>query len=160
MSASPGLAVGQQLFEGLETDRDPVPVPGVVRGLVESERLQEIAQHAQIVDRMDVARDRVGNRAHARAARRIGGQERRLGMHLVEIFADRQRLRQHDRAVFERGHEAKRVPGEIVGRPLLVAAQMHEGMLGRQTLQGKRDAHAERRRRTEIAPEFHACGPL
>ena len=35
------------------------------------------------------------NGAHLRALDRIGGQQRRLGMHLVEIFDDRERLQQH-----------------------------------------------------------------
>ena len=52
-----------------------------------AEHLLQILADPQIVHRMDVAGDGIGDLAHARAAERIARQQRRLGHDLVEIFA-------------------------------------------------------------------------
>jgi len=50
-----------------------------------AERLREVAQHAQIVDRMDVAGDELGEPAHACAVGRMTREQRRLGLRLRDI---------------------------------------------------------------------------
>ena len=44
---------------------------------------------------MDVAGDDLRQRTHMRTLERIGGKKRRLGLDLVEILNDRERLREH-----------------------------------------------------------------
>ena len=51
---------------------------------------REVAQYAQIVDRVDVAGDDIGERADPRPIGRVFWQQRRLRIELVEIFDDRQ----------------------------------------------------------------------
>ena len=57
-------------FERLEADVDPVLVPAVLLLFGDAERAGQVMQHAQVVERMDVAGDRERDRAHARAAGR------------------------------------------------------------------------------------------
>ena len=71
-------------------------------------RLHQVAQHAQVVQRVDLAGDVQRQRAHARAAQRVGRQQRRLGMGLVEVLDDRQRLREHVLAVAQQRHQPRR----------------------------------------------------
>src|ERR1700722_4915209 len=85
----------QQRLDRREADRDPMGVPGVDRLLVVLERVLEIEQRRRIVERMDVAGDRLGDRAHVRGRDRVRRQQRRLGMRLVEVLDDGERLRQH-----------------------------------------------------------------
>ena len=68
----------QRLLERFEADVDPVRVPRVLLRLVHAHRVQEVAQHAQVVDRMDVAGDRMRDAADARALVGGPGQQRRL----------------------------------------------------------------------------------
>src|SRR5471030_1463329 len=86
------LMVGDQRLEGAEALDDPVVVPALDRLLVLAELLAEIAQHPQIVDRVDVAGDDLRQSADAGAVAGMARQQRRLAVRLVEILDDRQRL--------------------------------------------------------------------
>ena len=94
--------------------------------------LSQILQHPQIVQRMDVAGDGIGDLAHARAAERVRRQQRRFGHDLVEIFDDRQRLADGV-AVMTRVGISSCGLSALVGVRVLLAAilqQMHEAQLG------------------------------
>ena len=68
---APVAVVARELrLQRLEADVAPVPVPAVLLRLGRAERAGQVVQHAQVVERMDVAGDRQRERAHARAARR------------------------------------------------------------------------------------------
>ena len=56
---------------------DPVPHPVVALGLRHVPLALEVLQHAQVVERMDVAGDQLRERAHALAVARGGRQQRR-----------------------------------------------------------------------------------
>ncbi len=75
-----------------EADLAPVPVPRVAGGLVDAERAGQVLQHAQVVERVDVAGDGERDGAHARALRRGPRQQARLGMRLLQPLDDRERL--------------------------------------------------------------------
>jgi hypothetical protein len=96
---------GKLRLERGEAGVDPVPVPGILGLLADIERADQVAQHAQIVQRMDVAADRQCDRAHPGAARQRRRQQRRLRMSLVQVFDDRQRLGHHRVAVDQRRDE-------------------------------------------------------
>ena len=105
---------------------------------------------------MDVGGRDQRQRAHPRAADRILGQQRRIGMRLLEIFHDRHRLGQHLAGVqHQRRHQLLRIERDIVGRAMLALAQMARRVLDRDALEVERDAHAKRRRRAKIADQLH-----
>src|SRR6185503_8427706 len=56
MTERPGLAVARQrLLDALEAERDPMIEPALDIRLLVAELTRQVLQHAQIVDRMDVA---------------------------------------------------------------------------------------------------------
>jgi len=69
---------------------DPVAVPGIDTLLVELVGAADVFQRAQVVERVDLAGDDLRKSAHIRPVEGIGGQQLRPGMHLVEIFEDRE----------------------------------------------------------------------
>ena len=70
-------------------------IPGVDLCLLMLELPLEILKGNQIVQRMNVAGDRLRNCAHLGAADSICRQQRRLRMCLIKIFDDSHGLRQH-----------------------------------------------------------------
>ena len=81
----------------LKAGLDPMPVPAVLVVFAQLQVVHQVAQHAQVVQRVDLAGDVVGQRAHARATGRVGRQQRRRGVGFVEVLDDRQRLGQAQR---------------------------------------------------------------
>ena len=81
----------------------PVAIPIVARRLFGAKLLAEIAQHTQVIQRMNIARDqqRLGQRL--RAPRGIFGHEGRLGKLRIQIIEDRERLGQLVAVDFQRG---------------------------------------------------------
>jgi len=87
---------------------------------------------------------------------RITGQQRRLRMGFLEIFHDRQRLGQDGPIVEnERRNQLLRVESGVVRRKLLALAQVPRRVLDRNALEVQGNAHAKRRRGSEIADELH-----
>src|SRR5580704_10609520 len=152
----PGL---EQRFERLEAGDHPMMVPGIDRALLLVQLVLQVAQRAGIVERMDVAGDEVGERARLGAPDRILGQQRRLGMRLIEIFDDGERLQQMLAAWrHQHRHAHLRIDGAEF-RPLVVAAvldQVNRRRLIAYALEIERDAHTKRRRRAEVGIKFHA----
>src|SRR5712691_9410157 len=89
------------------------------------------------------------------ARRDVGRQERRLGVFLLEVFEDRERLEQLGRAVGQRRHHHLRIDRAVLRRELVATLQMEEHILALQPLQVERDAHAETRLRAIIGIELH-----
>src|SRR5262249_18755211 len=81
-----------QGLERLESFRDPMMVPGVDGALFLVHRALEVAQGADVVERVDIASDDLRERSRPRSRNRVLRQERRVGMGLVEIVDDRERL--------------------------------------------------------------------
>ena len=94
---------------------------------------------------MDVAGNQLGQRPHPRPADWIGRQQRRLRMHFVEIFDDRQRLREHLAGVEgQRRHAHLRIDRAVL-RLLVETAlllQMDRNHLAAQAFQIERDANS------------------
>ncbi len=157
MAETAGRGLARKLgLERLETDVAPVTVPAVTLLVGRTERAGQVLQHAQVVQRMDVARHRKRERAHASATARVARQQRRRRIRLVEPLDDRERLRQHLPVVGdERRHEALRIQREIVVRALRAFAQMHEVALRRDAVEVELDPHAERGRQAEVVVELH-----
>ena len=110
VAVAAGLAVLRDRgLVGVEAGLDPVARPGEGALLRLVVLVAQIGHHAQVLDGMDVGGRDQRQRPHARAADRILGQQRRIGMRLLEIFQDRHRLGQHlARIEHQRGHELLR----------------------------------------------------
>src|SRR5260370_20644249 len=78
-------------------------------------------------------------------------------MRLVEIFDDRQRLRQQLVANLERRHQSLRVDPEKLRFGLVVPAQVDEGVLVIELFEIEGDAHAKRGGGPKIAVELHGA---
>ena len=106
---------------------DPVPHPPVAFRLRHVPFALEVLQHAQVVERMDVAGDQLRQRAHALAIARRGRQQRGLLPDFVQVFEDRQRLPQHALAMLQHRHQSLRVGFAEFGAVLFaaIAQQVH-----------------------------------
>src|SRR5262249_43593680 len=103
--------------------------------------------------------DDLGERAHPGAVGGMAGEQRRLGMRLVEILDDGERLEKDLPVILERRHQPLRIDREIGGRALGVAAQVDRALLGLEALQIESDAHAKRGRGAEVTIELHGEEP-
>ncbi len=161
--AAEGVGAGaDQLLHRVEAVGDPVVIPGVDLGLLMLERVLQIAQRADIVERMDIAGDDLGDRPHLGALQRIARQERGLRMDLVEILDDRHRLDEHVAGIErERGEPHVRVDGAVFRLAVDAAflLQMDRDHLADQALEIERDAHPVGGRRAEIGIELHGGPP-
>src|SRR5260370_243930 len=93
--------------------------------------------------------------------RRVGGEQGRLRLGLVEIFDDGERLNQHFAIVdLQRRHQALRLQREIIRPALLVLAQMDRRLLVTNALEIERDPHAKGGGGAEIAVELHGGSVL
>jgi hypothetical protein len=162
--SSGSIATGErggldQFLKRLEAGHDPMVIPGINRALLLTHGIFQVAQWAGIVKRMDVASDEFGERTHFGAGNRIFRKERRLGVRLLKIFDDGERLNQN---FIPRCHENRHAHLRIYGAeflPLIVAAILNE-MDGRRIVGNafeiERNAHAVGRRRTEVGIKLHA----
>ena len=100
-------------------------VPAVDRRLVLAKLGLEIFEHAQIVERVDVAGDRHRHRPHMSAVGWVARHQRRVGARLVEVDNDCQALGQPEIVDFQARHKALRVECAKAGRLLLALDQVH-----------------------------------
>ncbi len=114
-----------QFLEPTESLADPVPHPFRDGRILLAERSAQVVEHAQILQRVDVAGDAVCHGPHDRAAGEIGRQQRRIGMGFLQVLDDRERLAEHAIVVGERRHQALRIHLAI-GLAVLLAAVAHE----------------------------------
>ncbi|MCY1383130.1 hypothetical protein D9M69_712260 [compost metagenome] len=85
----------------------------------------------------------------------VGRQQRRLGVHFVEVFDDGHRLREALALVFEQRHEhVGRDRRERTGA-VFAARDVHGHVVVVEALQLKGDAHAERGGGSEIVMQLH-----
>ena len=121
--------IGEQLFAGVETLLIDAARPVVDLGVAVSQ-LAHGVEHAKGLHRMQVAGDGEREGANAGAQDRITRQQRRLGMGLVQVIDDRQRLRQRCAVIeFEAWHETLRIELEIVGLALVATAKNVETLV-------------------------------
>src|SRR3546814_17956493 len=83
-------------FERGEPFGDPVPIPVVASLLVGPELVLKPLEHAQIIERVDIARDHQCARQRLRPRDRLAGDERRLGDGRIEPVDDREALDRSD----------------------------------------------------------------
>ena len=135
--------VGQHGLDRREAVGHPVPHPLVALGLWHVPGAVEVLQHAQVVERVDVAGNRLGYGANALAIAAGRWQKRRTRPGLIKVFQDRQRLSHHAIAMLEHRHQLLRIELAIRVGVLLaaVAHQMHRNSLVGQALQVQSDAH-------------------
>src|SRR6266540_5483700 len=78
-------------------------------------------------------------------------------MRLVEVFEDGERLEERRPAFIEheRRHHALRIDGEVTLFLLLALKKIDRDLLGVDTLEGHRDAHAVGRKRAPETVELH-----
>src|SRR5262245_54868520 len=118
-------------------------------------------QHAQVVQRMDLARDQIRERAHACLSQGLVWQERRPRVPLLEIFHDGERLAEARAVVELEGREqGLRVHPAVLLRAMLALCQMNEHRLVGEPLEVKGDADAESRRAAEIGIQLHKAGSI
>ena len=156
MAAQAGLRVARQLrLDGFQAQRHPVVYPGGALRVGGLQGAGEVVEHAQVVQRVDVAGHAQRQRAHAGAAHGALRQQRGRGVRLFQVFEEGERLRERGAPVLQRGHERGRVHGAVGGLELLAAAaqQVHGHAVIRQPLERERDAHAVGGRAAEVGVE-------
>ena len=148
-----------QSLQPREAVGDPMAVPCELFRLIVAKRRGDIFEHAQIVERMDLAGHRAHHGANIGAGTQIARKQRRLGVFLFEILADRNRLDEIEPLIRESGHETLRIDGAVGRRMLLAAAadHVHIGRLRGQALQRERYPDAKGRRRAEVGVKFHGA---
>ena len=131
-------------------------VPGILLLFAGVHFLDQVFQHAQIVQRMDFAGDGLGQRAHPGPAQRVGRQQAGLGLEFVQVFDDGHGLRQ-PRAVVGDQQRHQPVGGQtgVVVLQLFAAHQVHGDIVVVHALERQRDAHAERGRGAEVVVKLH-----
>src|SRR5712692_2907513 len=161
VAVTPGfLFIFQMSFDRLKRPERPMREPEVAAGLVHLELLLQVVPHPGNDQWMAIGGCDQGEAAHARAAARILWQQRRLGMRLLEILEDRERLEQRRPRLVEdqRRHYALRIDREIVVAVLLAFEQVDRYFLGLQSLERECHAHAVGRERAPESIELHHLG--
>ena len=161
VAIAPGLLLAREMrLERPQRLPAPVLAPLGAGRLVELVLMLEKFAHPRHHQRMGVAGDDLREAAHARPAARIGRQQRRLRMHLVEIFDDRERLVEHRAVILDqrrdRHHRIDLAEAVLALLPLDQVDVDH--LVRREALEVERDAHAEGRERPPEGKEFHARG--
>src|SRR5690606_24825020 len=100
---------------------NPVQRPGLSPGLIDVELSLQVLLHAQVGQRMHVAGDQLGQRAHARTVTRHGGQQGQRREALVQVLDDRQRLPYRTLAVEQHRYQRLRIDLTELGRALFTA---------------------------------------
>ena len=149
------LVFGQERLHRGEPGIEPMPDPAQHLLLPELQLVEQVMPDARHDQRVRVGNVDQRKAARPGACRCILRQQWRLGVFLVEIFEDRQRLKQLHIAIDQGRHDHLRVE-RLVLRPELVALlQMQKGIVMRQPLQVQRDPHPETRLRSVIGIKLH-----
>src|SRR5690606_3324354 len=134
----------------------PMPVPGVHTRIVLLQLLAQVVQYAQVVERVNVARNRKRHRAHARSPQRVVREQRPPpAMLLIQILDNRQRLRQCRALDFERRDQSLWIQRQVVGRAVLLLREGLGDWLVLETFQIERYAYAMRGGAAEERVELH-----
>src|SRR5262249_39597746 len=122
----------------------------------------EVLQSDEIVERMNVASNHLCDRSRFRATKRVHRQQRRLGMNVIEIFDDRQRLSQYFATrQLKRRHPRLGIYGTKFRRvlPAPIFCWMDGHYLVRKALKVWRYTDSIGSRGAEIRIEFHGLPP-
>ena len=114
-----------------------------------------MAQHAQVIERMDLARDHLRERLHARALHGVERDQARLREARVEVLDDRERLQENRAVVVDHGNRAVRILRDEVGLTVIALRQIQRDRLVLDAFEIQRDPHAKRRRAAEEGVELH-----
>jgi hypothetical protein len=117
----------------------------------------QIFEHAQIVERVDVAGDRQGQRKHMSPIRRVGRHEGWVGDDRIEVVADREALSQPVSVDFQHRHEPLRVQFAIGAILLRARRQVDRPLLIFDALEVERNPHPVGSRGAEIIIEDGAA---
>src|SRR5690606_38900048 len=158
MAETAGGGVARQHgLDGAQPDIDPVPVPGVLGVFIHAHDMLQVLEHAQVVERVNVAGNGLCDGTNARPPGCVGRQQRRLRMCLFQVFQNGHGLTDGQFAIHQRRHQRRGVQRLVVGRILLppVLEEVHgHGFIG-QTLEVESNAYAVGSRAAEITVELH-----
>src|SRR5690606_23564772 len=124
---------------------------------VHAHDMLQVLEHAQIVERVNVAGNRLCDGANPGPPSCIGRQQRRLRVSLFEVFQNGHGLTDGQFAIHQRRHQRRGVQRLVVSRILLtpVLEEVHgHGFIG-QALEVESDAYAVGSRTAEITVELH-----
>ncbi|EGE56505.1 hypothetical protein RHECNPAF_6420052 [Rhizobium etli CNPAF512] len=137
---------------------NPVTAPGSDSIGIRLKGCLEMQADPRRQQRVDLGSDCKRNRAGLRPAFSRIGQQRRLGLNLIEIFDDCQRLGDEDAVIRQQGrHQPLRIDAAIAGLPALgvLSENAHWQRLDRQSLERQRDPDSRSRRGNFVLVEFH-----
>src|SRR5512145_1232487 len=109
---------------------------------------------------MDLAGDEEREAAHARAARRVARKQRRLGMRLVQVFDDRERLGQFEPVGKQSRQKALRVFAGVFRLSVLAFGEMNEHGLVGEAFQIERNADTKRGGAAKVRVQLHNGGRI
>src|SRR5207237_6170584 len=129
-------------------------------GLVEVERGAQMIAHAWHYQRVRVGDGDQRQRPHTRAPARVGRQQRRLRVDLVQVFHDGHGLVEHVAVVLDQGGDHHlRIDGLEFGGALLPGIEVDVDGVVAEALEVERDAYAERGERAPVSVELHVSVP-
>ena len=133
----------QLALKGLQAGACPVRVPAGLGLLRDSHLLHQMLEHAQIVERVNLAGDHLRQRPHMGTAQGIRWQQGMLGMGLIQLFDDGHGLSQPVAIVrLKRWHQSITHMGRLGSGLMLAAHQMHGNGLERQALEQQCNTNA------------------
>src|SRR5690606_17666931 len=151
--------VADQLLDSCQTLANPMGDPLVDLGLVMAQ-LAQLLEHADVVQRVDVAADDRRHATYLGARLGIDWQQRRLWMNLFQVLDDRRRLHQQCAAVGTQGrHAALGIERQVARRVLLALQQVHRQGLVIQALERQGDSHPIRGGGTVVGKQLHRPAP-
>ena len=116
----------------------------------------QVIAHARHDEGVRIGHRDQRQRPHAGAAPGVLRQQRRVGMGLVQVLHDGERLVEHVAVVLhQRGDHHLRVDRLVVGLVLLAGIEVDVDLLELQPFEVERDAHAERRQRAPVGVQLH-----
>ncbi|MPL83874.1 hypothetical protein SDC9_29833 [bioreactor metagenome] len=152
MAELPGEArMVEHPLEGGKARLDVVAVPACPR--LGAGQPLDPGQNAKVRDRMHLAGKREGQGADMGARLLALGQERRGGAGLLEIFEDRERLRQQMAIDRQRRHQPLRIDPQMGGGALCAGDQIDQHPGEGHALQPERDPHPVRGRGPPVVVE-------
>src|SRR5687767_936170 len=110
---------------------------------------------------MDLARDEIRERAHARLGQALHGHQRRVRISLVEILDDGEGLVEARAVIEDQGwHQALRIDRGVGRLAMLALGEADEHRLVGQALEVEGDADAKRGRAAEMRVQLHSAGSI
>src|SRR5712664_1765691 len=151
------LVLREMALDRLERDQGPVREPEIAPRLLDFQFFLEIGSDSWSNQWMPIRSRDEREAAHAGAASRVPGQQRRLRPDLLEVFENGERLEQRRPALVEdQGrHHALRVHRLVLVGVLPALEEVDRDLLGVQAFQRHRHAHAVGGERAPESVELH-----